>query len=345
MVDCVPEGAEGFVVSGPGSAVVDMGTEFALNLGPEGAARGRVIQGKVEAAALGPSGMLERSRVLGEKRSFKIDHSVIELEEDDSPTDFVGPSNLTVEALDLAAEYAPAIQADHPASYWRFERLDSGKVPNEVPGGADLVAHGPVRLADPVDGRGNRCAEFVEGDTSQYFSPTALWSPPERPGYAVELWFLTEWISHAALAAMVSEPDTQNHAFLLELTSRNRLTLLYKPASVRMVHRRPPGRGGGGTVFSEPSYVPYRWHHLVGQMNGDRMEVYLDGRPTASSVVSPGPATPPAQLILGRLTTIPIHDPGYSRPFYGRIDEAAIYDHPLTPERIRLHHELGRGRP
>ena len=35
----VPDGAEGFVVSGPGSAVMDLGTEFALNVEADGKAR------------------------------------------------------------------------------------------------------------------------------------------------------------------------------------------------------------------------------------------------------------------------------------------------------------------
>jgi hypothetical protein len=31
--------------------------------------------------------------------------------------------------------------------------------------------------------------------------------------------------------------------------------------------------------------------------------------------------------------------------FGGDIDEVAIYDHVLTPERIRAHHQIGRGLP
>ena len=48
----VPKGAEGFVVSAPGSAVIDMGTEFAVNLTADGRTRGRVFEGEVEASVL-----------------------------------------------------------------------------------------------------------------------------------------------------------------------------------------------------------------------------------------------------------------------------------------------------
>jgi hypothetical protein len=53
----VPEGAEGFVVAGPGSAVMDLGTEFALDVGLDGKARVVVIQGEVEGAVLSTAGI------------------------------------------------------------------------------------------------------------------------------------------------------------------------------------------------------------------------------------------------------------------------------------------------
>ena len=51
----VPEGAEGFVVSGPNSAIVDLGTEFGVNIKSDGKSRGKVFEGEVEAAVLGTS--------------------------------------------------------------------------------------------------------------------------------------------------------------------------------------------------------------------------------------------------------------------------------------------------
>ena len=58
----VPDGAEGFVVSTPGSAVVDLGTEFGLNVTDDGKARVMVFKGEAEAAVLNEAGVPVRSR-------------------------------------------------------------------------------------------------------------------------------------------------------------------------------------------------------------------------------------------------------------------------------------------
>ncbi len=151
------------------------------------------------------------------------------------------------------------------------------------------------------------------------------------------LWFLPETIDHSTLVSMTSPKDTNNHLFFLELTSRNRHAL-HPPASVRFLDRWPPGTSGGYNIFSKSPYVPYRWHHLVGQMNKGRMELFLDGESTFSLPIHLGSSTVPRQFILGRLSTVPKNDWLYSRAFAGRMDEVALYDHPLAIDEIRRHH-------
>jgi len=165
------------------------------------------------------------------------------------------------------------------------------------------------------------------------------WAPPRDPGYAVELWFLPERISHAALAGLVvpRAPGDYNHLFLLELTVKDRQSL-FPPASVRFLHRWPPELWGGDNLFSPDHYVPYRWHHVVAQTRGDRMELYLDGATLPSLSLSSERATEACQFLVGRLKP-----PGNweSRPFVGRIDELALYDRPLSAEEVRRHYGLG----
>jgi hypothetical protein len=165
------------------------------------------------------------------------------------------------------------------------------------------------------------------------------WEPVDETGYAVELWFASTSIGQIALASLVVPADSNHHSLLLELTSRNRLTL-FKPASVRFLHRLPPSRSGGDTTFSDPYYVPYRWHHLVGQVSGGRMQVFVDGEPTPPVRISHGKTPRSGQFLLGRLTTSSEKDPGWNRAFRGRMDEVALYDHPLTLDEIQRHYRL-----
>jgi hypothetical protein len=46
-------------------------------------------------------------------------------------------------------------------------------------------------------------------------------------------------------------------------------------------------------------------------------------------------------VLVGRLKSGPQSNPVDIRPFLGRLDELAVYDHPLSRDEIRQHYELG----
>ena len=79
-------------------------------------------------------------------------------------------------------------------------------------------------------------------------------------------------------------------------------------------------------------------------MNGDRMELFMDGEETPPLSVDPDHPIQASQFLLGRLTTVPRHTDTWSRPFVGRLDEVALYHRPLTVEEVRRHYRLGSGR-
>jgi hypothetical protein len=112
---------------------------------------------------------------------------------------------------------------------------------------------------------------------------------------------------------------------------------------VRLLHRWPAGWQAGDNTYSQEPYLPYRWHHVVGQVNGDRIELYLDGRLSSSLSITPDHSDVACQLVLGRPTALPGSGLSIDRPFVGRIDEVALYDRPLTAEEIQDHHRLGPG--
>jgi hypothetical protein len=339
----VPAGAEGFVVSSPGSAVVDRGTEFALNVADDGKAQVMVFEGEAEAAVLNASGSPLRSQQIVEHDAFDIDpENGLIAKAAARSEDFVLRPALAAPPLVLDPSYREAVLEARPWAYWRFETMDDAAVASEVAGTPPLRATGPVHLA--VADTRNRCAEFGPEETEQYLAMDGLWEPPRDPGYAIELWVLSERISHAALASLIEpgEPsDDYKHLSLIELTASDRQSLL-PPASVRFLHRWPPGDSGGDNLFSSKYYIPYRWQHLVAQRNGGRMELYMDGAATEPVALRPDVATEACRFLVGRLKPVP-RLPGkvHSRPFVGRIDELALYNRPLSPEEIRRHFRLG----
>jgi hypothetical protein len=339
----VPRGAEGFIVSTPGSAVVDLGTEFGLNVAVDGKAHLMVFKGEAEAAVLNAAGAPVRSQQVRERRAFAIDPRSGQIEQAEAhPVDFVAPTVLAPAPLLLGASYRAAVLAGGPWAYWRFEASAEGAVANEVAGRPRLRATGPVKFVGT--GGPNRCLEFGPDEIEQSVAMDGLWEPPSDPGYAVELWALPARIGHAALASLIAPgppAEDYKHLFLVELTASDRQSLL-SPGLFRFLHRWPPGDSGGDNLFSARHYVPNRWHHLVAQRSGGRLELYVDGVPTQPVSPQSARASEPCRLLLGRLKPIPrpsgrVH----SRPFVGLIDELALYNRPLAPEEVRRHYELG----
>jgi hypothetical protein len=339
----VPRGAEGFIVSTPGSAVVDLGTEFGLNVANDGKAHVMVFKGEAEAAVLSAAGTPMRSQHVAERRAFEIDPWSGHIEAAAArQVDFVAPSILTPSPLLLDTSYRDAVLAAGPWAYWRFEAMDGGAVADEVEGRAPLRATGSVKIVG-AGGR-NRCLEFGSDESEQIMAMDGLWEPPSHPGYAVELWALPRRIGHAALVSLIAPgPPVEDyrHLFLLELTASDRQSLL-APGLFRFLHRWPPGDSGGDNLFSTRHYVPYRWHHLVAQRSEGRLELYVNG--ISTQPISPESAleSEPCRLLLGRLKPMPrpsgrVH----TRPFVGLIDELALYNRPLTAEEIGRHYELG----
>jgi hypothetical protein len=85
--------------------------------------------------------------------------------------------------------------------------------------------------------------------------------------------------------------------------------------------------------------MPRRWQHLVAQKNGGRLELYIDGALDRAMPLERDHPTLSCRLVVGRRTTDPF-DTQDRRPFVGRIDELAVYDHPLTPEEVKNHFRL-----
>lgn len=329
----IPKGSEGFLVSGPGALVVDLGTEFGLNVESAGRSRGKVFEGEVEAAVVDPEGNWSRSQLIGESESFEIDPlagRILAVGEQDR---FATPLDREPPPLLLDVNYATTVMKSRPWGYWRFEAMAGGAVPNEVPGRPPLMSIGPIRLTS-VEPGGNHSAVFDTGNRDQNLSLSDLWEPKRTPGFAVELWFAPTGIRRAALVSLVAPRDTDHHLVLLETTFLPRPNAGHPPGKIRFLHRWPTGTHGGENLYSETYYVPYRWHYIVAQISYNRMELFMDGAKMSSIPLDPGYSTAPCQVLLGKLATTG------GRPFAGQMDEVALYERPLTTEEIRDHYHL-----
>jgi len=311
--------------------VVDLGTDFGLQVPARGFPRVTVFEGKAELSILRKDGTTLRSALLEGRSSAEVDPAMglIRLSDPGPPPPPLRPP---VPGLYLSPGYADAVRAAGPWGYWRFVSGEGDLVPNEVPGGPPLRSFGPLPLSGGT-------AVFERGASDAYLALDGLWSPSRERGYAVECWVLSEAYDRATLVSLSPPAETTGaevHCLLMELTARSR-DLFHPAGAVRFLHRWPPGASGGTNVFTRTAYRPFRWTHLAAQRRPDRMELYLDGDLAGTAPLDPKEDIAPCRVFFGRLVEHPRPELGQVRPFSGRLAELALYDRALEAEEIRRH--------
>ncbi|MGH7225317.1 MAG: LamG-like jellyroll fold domain-containing protein, partial [Gemmataceae bacterium] len=337
----VPDGAKGFTAMAPGAAVVDLGTEFAMNVDTDGGSDVMVFEGQAEISLLNREGHTLRSETLEHGKAARIDSQADHITAVTArPEQFANSMSLIAPPLELSPAYPQAVLAAKPWSYWRFETMTDQTIPNEMADRPPLRVVGAPRLTGSAGG--NHHAVFPGSGRMRYLLMDDAWTPPQR-NYAVECWLMPEKIRPSALISLLAEsdePGLNHHAFLLELTGPGS-EVVHPRGALRFLHRMPAGTSGGTNVFSRGVYVPYRWQHVVAQRIGEYMELYLDGNLVGTAPLDKDTPLPPCRLLLGWLRLAPEFKWGNARPFVGGLDEVALYDHPLSAQEIQQHYQLG----
>ena len=321
----VNEGSEGFTIETPGGAVVDLGTEFGVNVEGGGKTQVMVYQGQAELALLSPDGSPRRTRLLNAQQSSELDPQA-DAFRGIEPREILAAPDLRIPALNLSADYPQRILKSRPLHYWRGQEAAKGIIADAAPGAKALQIRGDV-VPQP-DGS----LAFAEGGEPQFLRAEGEWTPPAE--FAVELWFASEAFHSSALAVMHAVDDESDTLSLLQLTRRDARNAL-RPGRVRFLFRWPPGSRDGVNVYSTPVYTPYQWQHLVCQRHGNVLEMYLDGRLAGDTSLKGKEETTACVLRFGRLFEAAGHRE--ARQFVGRMAEIAVYDHVLSAEEIREH--------
>lgn len=246
----------------------------------------------------------------------------------------------------ITKDYVEKVMAANPIAYWRFEDPADNLVLNTAQDRFHLDIHGSVRF----DGlTGNRRLSFpmnVGADRPRFLATKEPISA-ELPGdYSVEFWVNpTHYHTATIMAFVVPElkgeepPQTwaadpvSRHGMLVELGGFSGIQGIMRPRKIRFVHRSEAFHHGGGMAFSDHTYAVREWQHMVFSKVGNTISIYQNGKKYGESSA---PTGLPVDLIavIGQIS-----DGRFERPFYGRLDEMAIYNHPLTETQIREHYE------
>ncbi|HYO24952.1 MAG TPA: LamG-like jellyroll fold domain-containing protein [Lacipirellulaceae bacterium] len=335
----VPAQAHGFRIETPGYAAVDLGTEFTVNVGPNGQSDFHVLDGEVElwnlqSSASAPIETLTTGRSAHTTPEGGLSETSI------VPASLVGRRQLR-EITERAEQeryakwrqFSGALRArpDVVLYYgldghaeWERELRNDGPNPDELLTGAIVGCHW-------TSGRwtGKQALEF-----KRITDRVRLTVPGEFESLTFSAWVRIEGLERWLTSLMLTDGHDANEVHW-QITEGGAL-LLGVNDSGRNLH----------DYFSPKVLGPSdlgRWVHLAAVFDGRSGVVrhYLDARQISSEQVKS-----PAPLRLGRAEIgnwAPNDAPQYrNRSLNGRIDEFILFSSPLSGEQIREIYEAGK---
>jgi hypothetical protein len=253
---------------------------------------------------------------------------------------------MSFDRLEIGVQYVDAVLHAEPILYWRFERVQDGRVPNEVadrfdgqvvgaPGWSLQGANRAIEFGASLDGEA--LDSFIESSDSLAETLT--------DSYSLEFWVKPSHYHLGSLVSFVehsSESDHDGlHGMLLELGGPlNTPTTIEHSGRVRFLHRSPASSDAelGTSCFSNSPYELRRWEHVVAVKDGSEMRLYVNGEQVASA--DDNTKLPPNLIvIIGQLDR---HRNW--RRFAGQLDELAIYNRALSDAEIEEHFQFVRPR-
>ena len=340
----VPSGTRGFVLNTPDAAIVDLGTEFAVSVGKQGASEVHVVNGKVDVSLLGNDGNTLTSLSVTKAKSLRVNRSPAALEWIESPSVTLPGMQTQMSApLRVNESYVRLIHTSHPAIYWRFDKLTDGRVPNEV----GPRWSGTIR-ADPDDPSaivvGDGVARFTPSDKPHCLEVADPINGFNREAFTVEFWVSLNNFHWATLVAVVPEqPDVSNrHMSLIEslVELPYKSSLVYSPGSFRFLYHHPSGDRGGTNVFSDRDCTPGLWHHLVAVKTPGGMTLFINGKQVRHFAEAAACDEDSYRLLIGEL-----YEDRCDRQLSGAIAEFAVYLRALNDDEISEHYRVMTSNP
>lgn len=330
----VPPGAEGFRMSSNIFEIIDRGTEFAVEVKPDGAGRCRVFEGKADIKLINSSGPASRTRWLEAGDSAKIDPDFQQVslfkEDDDAYPEMKLPLRAT---LALADSYPADVMRMRPKHYWRFESSDDGLIANEVNEARPLNAKGSAQIDSEAGG--NHSAKLTQAKGPGYFALAGVQPDLLNHDFTIGFFAQFDWLQNFAMVS-VQQYDSQQkgHAFLLQAFAAFKKSGL-QGTGLHAAFRDPPGWIGGTEIYGSSLLRPNYWHHVAIVRNAEEATLFLDGSPVGTKWIG-NMTLDFRNLYIGRLNGNLDQSPEFSRGMVGHLDEMAVFPHALTEAEIKV---------
>ena len=326
----VPEAAQGFTIESPKAAIVDLGTEFALNVTKEGKSQVYVYEGEVVSSLLGENGTSLLNANLYSEDGIEIDSSSETVSDLSGSEDFIRVEKKDGSDLIITNNYIDLIKRHSPIAYWRFENSDGGIVKNEI--SQDFQG----RLTKQARTANNKFM-VEKGHIGGFLVDQPIYGLNKK-NYTIELWLNAEerGSEMSLVSIMKPEPYKQKegyaHLVYTQLIS-NKKRLRCKPFDFRYSHRYPATHNIGKNAFAGEAYIPGKWYHMVCVRNDNSFSLYLNGELKQTVKEKLNNDNLPYTFFMGKIDPMRTQ-----RQFTGQIDEVALYKRALSQDEILEHY-------
>ncbi|MEZ6040543.1 MAG: LamG-like jellyroll fold domain-containing protein [Planctomycetaceae bacterium] len=337
----VPPRARGFVLNAPGAAIVDLGTEFEINVNDHSVTEVAVSNGEIELSMLGDDGNTLVSQRLVESGAVRLNGlngEVQNISFDKSHT-ALQARYLPEPPLHVSLQYVNDVISLGPEIYWRFEQQDALTVLNEIDGGVQATVTNKSEPESLVIRDGN-----IRFRRDQRRSRYVLTDRPidglGRGPMTLELWMRPDDLQHSTCLGLIhDDPDPgRNHLSVLEVATDT--FLVHEPGAIRFLVRSPPAHDFalGVNAFTPGLVTPGQWQHVVAVWDTGKIQLYFNGMAAGHVEVEQENCEGRFHVILGQLRM----STNTHRPFSGALDEVALYRRALTSDDVQRHFELIR---
>jgi hypothetical protein len=327
----VPFKAAGFRVETDAVSIVDLGTEFGLQVAPEKQGFVRVFDGRVNVVRHAAKGSEVEVRMLVAGESLRFDVVNGQVAEDQSELPEPSFNRIAPKSDSLLppdTEYSRRVLATRPIAYYRMERdLNGSNVLRDSlhPKRGGVIAHGargPSAWAAGADGTAFDLRGPAHGD----FAIVPDYPQPTTGAISVAAWVYAE--SCPTWASIAKDwGETRVGLFHLGLEGA------YRQLSIHVI-----GSDGEYVRIGEESVFPTRsWQHVAFTVDDRQLRLYRNGDEVASAPCN-GIALNIGSGALGigaKLANDGRGPAGDAEGYWnGRLDELAIFDRGLSEREV-----------
>jgi ferric-dicitrate binding protein FerR (iron transport regulator) len=337
------DAAQQFKVLTPARDVIDMGTEFGVEVAPSGETGVYVFEGRVVLTepGVGEDGPGATTLSAGEGR--QIDNTGL-------VTPLADPRPLAagfVRSMSPAEDYQRIVLRDRPLVYYRFEGEGADAYQNLAGDRYHARPMGAIRCGT------ERGQSFLDlgafGDALQ--SRQNIGELRGADSYSIECWVRTQREGFGVICSIegddASGAPKRLAAARLETCSpggqlgpANHLRFVHVGLSVQQqLDNEAEIRKG---LYSDAPHRAGRWTHIAVVKSGEQTVLYIDGRAHDRDIEDGALLDVPLRITLGKFFGKDQDTPAFSRQFIGQIDEFAVYNHALSVDAIQARATVGR---